>query len=216
MSNNKYANEEEHAALGGSFTPAPSGNHIATVIGIAIIGTIETEFKQVKSKKKMLRVYFELTNELNPEDENRPFVIGQDYANSLHKNANLRKDLEGGWGTMTDAQAETFNLVNLLGCNCMVNLAIETSAKGSQYNDVLGLAPIPAGFPIPAPKNEIFLFNLNPPFKQAEFERCEKFVQEKIKSSDEYQKLLSAPAPVQPAAAGFVPASNVPAGNKPF
>lgn len=223
----KYANENETASVGGgNFTPAPAGNHIANIIGIAILGTIETSFEGRISRKKMVRLYLELTNKKNEEDEGKPFVVGKDFTNSMHKNAGLRKLIEGGWGSMTDDQAEVFNLVDLLGCQCMVNVSIETATKsGKQYNDIIGLAPIPDGMPIPDPVNEEFLFNFNLPFKEAEFNRLENFVQDKIKTSDEWLALVGSPStahvnpsqprPVQNASAGFVP-DNGTTKKKPF
>ena len=205
---NKYENEEVGSSMGGGFTLAPNGNHLAICIGVALLGTIEQSFNNVVSRKKMVRLYFELSNTVNEEDEGRPFIVGQDYLNSLNGKANLRKLLEGGWGKITDAQAETFNLVKLLGHSCMANVAIATSKKGSQYNDIIGLSPIPDSVPAPIQKTEEFLFNFNPPFKQIEFEKLEPFVQAKIKSSDEYIALVGGHAPQQQAAPAA--ASNVP------
>jgi hypothetical protein len=222
----KYANEEVGSEMGGNFTLAPAGNHKGVCIGVALIGTVDHEFEGKKSRRKTVRLYFELSNTTNPEDEGRPFIVGQDYLNSMNAKANLRKLLAGAWGKITDEQAERFNLVHLLTCQCLINVTVRKSAKGTEYNDILNLSPIPDGDPLPVQKTEEFLFNFNLPFKQAEFDRLEPFVQAKIKTSDEWVALVGSPAPqAQTAApAGAVPfaqqtpapSATVPAGQRPF
>lgn len=203
----KYDNEVVESSLSGGFTPAPAGNHIGVLVGVVLLGTIDTEFEGRVTRKKMLRLYFELSNTSNPEDEDKPFIVAKDYANTLGSKSNLRKLINGAWGPITDEQAEKLNLVKLLGCACMINVTVVTSQKSkNQYNDILNLSPIPDGVPMPVQKTEEFLFNFNLPFKEKEFNELEKFVQDKIKTSDEYQALV-ANAPVQQAA---------PAGNVPF
>lgn len=223
----KYSNEVIESSMGGGFTPAPSGNHLGVLVGVALLGTIDQTYKNVTSKKKMVRLYFELSNTINEEDEGKPFIVGVDLLNSMSPKSNMRKLINGAWGPITDEMAEKFNLVSLLGCQCMINVAVETAEKsGNQYNTVLGLSPIPDGVPVPVQKTEEFLFNFNPPFKQAEFELLEPFVQTKIKSSLEWLELVGAPAPqVQATApAGSVPfaqqaaapVATVAAGKRPF
>jgi hypothetical protein len=210
----KYDNEEVKSTLGGSFTPAPAGNHMGVCVGVAIIGTIDQEYEGHVSRKKMVRLYFELSNTLNSDDDDKPFIVGKDFLNSLNAKANLRKLLDGWRGSkMSNQEAEAFNLVKLLDHQCLINVAIKDSEKGGQYNDILNVSPIPDGVPVPVQKTESFLFNFNPPFKQAEFERLEKFVQDKIKTSDEYLALSGGATVATTAAA---PVASVPAGKKPF
>src|SRR6478609_8589442 len=98
----KYDNEVVNSEMGGGYTPAPNGNHLGILVGVALLGTIDQTFKGVTSRKKMVRLYFELSNTSNPEDEGRPFLVGQDYMNSLSPKANLRKLINGAWGPITD------------------------------------------------------------------------------------------------------------------
>lgn len=208
----KYDNEVVESSLGGGFTPAPQGNHKGVLVGVVLLGTIEQEYEGKVSRKKMVRLYFELSNTSNDEDEGRPFVVAKDYLNSLNSKANLRKLLNGAFGPITDKMVETFNMVRLLNCACLINVAIVKSAKGTEYNDILNLSPIPDGDPMPVQKTEEFLFNFNPPFKQLEFERLEPFVQAKIKTSDEYIALIGG---VQQQAPQQSPAVSVPFGGQP-
>lgn len=206
----KYENEVVESSTGGGFTPAPAGNHLGVLVGVALLGTIDQSFKGVTSKKKMVRLYFELSNTINEEDEGRPFIVGVDLLNSMSSKSNMRKLINGAWGPVTDAMAEKFNLVQLLTCECMINVAVVTAASsGNQYNDVLGLSPIPDGVASPVQKTEEFLFNFNPPFKQAEFDKLEPFVQTKIKSSLEYAALVGA-VPANTPQQAAPPAANVP------
>jgi hypothetical protein len=197
----KYANEVVTGSLGGKFTLAPAGNHAAVCIGFVDIGHVDNEYQGHVSKQRACRIYFELSNTIDEENEGKPFVVGQDYSFSMHSNANLRKMLNSWFGIkMDDVTAREFNHVNLLGCEGMVNVTVKTSGKGSEYNEVTSVTPMPSGMDLPVLKGEEFLFNYNPPFKQEEYDRLEKFVQDKIQTSEEWFKLFGGSQPAQASA----------------
>ncbi len=204
MSNNKYAGETMHSETGGKIVLSPAGNHLSVCIGIVSLGTINKDYDGHPKKTKCLRAYFELTNTKNEEDEGRPFIVSEEYTDSLHSNSNLRKLLTGWFGPITDKEADGFNLVNLIGCQGMCNVAIVKGEKsGKERNKIMGMTPIPEGVPMPELKGEPFLFNFNPPFKIDEFNNLEKWIQDIIKESDEYKAMegVDVSAPAQAAAA---------------
>lgn len=210
----KYANEEPMKASvgGGNYKPTPAGNHLSVCKGVVDLGTIDNTYEGKVTRKKMIQIYFEHPNLL--DEEGNPFVTYLEEKFSMHKNANLRK-LVNSWFavTMTEEQAENFSAVSLLGCEAMVNVSIRTSKNGNEYNDIMGVSPIPAGVPLPKLIGEEFLFNYNLPFKTAEFELLDKLTQDKIRSSDEYLKLSGGGAQPAPAKAA-APAGAT--GNNPF
>ena len=76
------------------------GTYLGTCFRMVDLGTQDTEYNGEKSKKKLIRLDFEITESLEPEgnevnmEDGRPFGISRTYTASLFESANLRKELE--------------------------------------------------------------------------------------------------------------------------
>jgi hypothetical protein len=76
---------------------------------------------------------------------NLPRAISKRYTMSLHEKANLRKDLESWRGrAFTDDEAKGFDLHNLLGANCMVQV-IHKHKDGKTFANVTNVVQLPKG-----------------------------------------------------------------------
>lgn len=125
---------------------APAGNHIARCYSVVDLGT-HTEDGQfgVKTNRK-IRISWELPDETHvfkPEKGEEPFAVHKSYNFVMGEKSTLRKDLEAWRGKVfTPEEMATFELKNLLGATCMVNVA-HADKKNATYANVDGVTAIP-------------------------------------------------------------------------
>lgn len=199
---------------GGNFERCPSGMHLARCYRIIDLGTQKSEYMgQVKYLHKVM-----LGWEIHGTDDNgkplkmndgRPFGIFKNYTLSWSEKANLRLDLQSWRGRpFTQEEMRKFDLKNVLGAWCMLNIIERPGQDGKTYTNVNGVTPVPAiikqsGLPEGVNKNE--LFNLTEP-DMAMFEAFSDNLKAKIKASPEWQKLenKTAASTPMPAATGSV------------
>lgn len=188
----EFENEEVVGDV-GNFTLAPAGNHAAICVSVVVIGTVPTKYKGHDKMQKVVRLGFELPlkkHVFNEAKGEEPFVVYKEYTLSMGDNSNLKKMIDSWRGEkLTKEEAKKFNIVKLLGCECMCNVVVKTSESGKQYNDVATVTPVPDGLDVPEQTNKNTLFNFNAPFKLEAFNSLPEFIQNKIKSSDEYKAL---------------------------
>jgi hypothetical protein len=176
----------------------PAGLHKAWIIGVVMIGTVDRTFEGHTKRQKKVRIYFELADQKHtwkPEEGPKNFIHEQEFTVSMGANATLRKLLTGlKGGDFTDQQAKDFNIFKLLGCCLQINLIAVTSKTGNKRMEVQALIKLADTEPIADMVNKSFLFSFTPPFKTEVFNKLAKFVQDDIKSSDEYKELYGASA----------------------
>jgi len=189
---------------GGNFERCPSGMHLARCYRIVDLGTQKTEYMgQVKYLHKVM-IGWEIhgTDDsgkpLKMKDE-RPFAIFKNYTLSWSEKANLRLDLQSWRGKpFTEEEMRRFDLKNILGAWCMLNVIERAGQDGKTYSNVNGVTPVPAiikqnGLPNAVNKNE--LFNLQDPDMEM-FNSFSDHLKKKIESSPEWQKrTANVPAP---------------------
>lgn len=184
---------------GGSFERCPSGIHLARCYRIIDLGTQKSEYMgQVKYLHKIMIGW-----ELHISDDSgkklmmsdgRPFSIFKNYTFSWSEKANLRLDLQSWRGKpFSQEEMRKFDLKNVLGAWCMLNVIERAGQNGKTYTNVDGVTPVPAlikqnGLPQAVNKNEIF--NLQEP-DMALFETFRENLKAKIQSSPEWEKLQS-------------------------
>lgn len=182
---------------GGDFERVAPGLHLARCYRIVDLGTQKTEFKgQIKFQRKVM-LGWEI---LGTDDRNkpirmadgRPFAIFKNYTLSWADSSNLRQDLQSWRGRpFSSEEVQRFDLKNILGAFCMLNVIDHQSKNGRTYSNINGVTPVPpmikaAG--LPAGVNPPELFNLSQP----DWEMYEKFgegLKMKISASPEYQKI---------------------------
>ncbi len=97
---------------GSDMTPAPEGTHLARCVQVVDKGTQVSDFYKKAYHKVMIG--WELPEELNPDDENLPYLVWGHYTVSLSDNANLRHMLESWRGKrFTAEELDGFNLRNI-------------------------------------------------------------------------------------------------------
>jgi hypothetical protein len=114
---------------GEDFPKLQPGKYEGTCFRIVDLGTREKEFKGEVSKKKEIRLDFEITKAVDPADneiimqDERPFGVSKTYTASLFEAANLRKDLEN-WRdkTFTQEELDGFDVGKLVGMTARIEV----------------------------------------------------------------------------------------------
>lgn len=183
----------------------PEGNHIGILYRIINIGTIDTGFQnQDGSPKKQakVRVYFELPGETREfeydgEKKTLPMSIGREVTLSLYKSekhtAVLRTIANACIGTaLKDEEAERFDIEDLLGKACMVQISHETTKDGKQFAKAVGFGSLPKGMEVPKQTNENRVQNVRE-MTVEQISELPEWLRDKMKSSDEYHVRFDAP-----------------------
>lgn len=181
-----------------SFTPrelTPAGNYVARCYSMIEIGTVKTEYKGQAKILHKVRVTWELPYEMkvfNEEKGPQPLVISKEYTLSMADKATLRHDLQSWRGkAFTEQEAKSFDITKLIGATCMINLVHKPSKSDPSkiYEEITAITPLPKGMVCPEQINPTFILSFDE-WDEAKFEKLPTFIQEKIKSSAEYQKMF--------------------------
>jgi len=112
--------------------------------------------------------------------------VSKRYTVSLGDQARLRQDLES-WSNkkMTAEDRKNFDLKNLLGKFCMVNI---THSEDGKYANISGISPVPSALRNAQPEgiNPVNHFWLAQ-FDQAKYDALPKYYKEKITESSEWR-----------------------------
>jgi len=137
--------------------PVPEGMHHAVCYGLYDLGTHYQE-QWDKSIHKVL-IQWELPEErIEVDKDNRrvnlPRAISKQYTFSLHSKAELRKDLESWRGKQfTEKELQGFDLIKVLGVNCMLQVIHRRTDKGT-FANVTSVVPLLKNMPKRQPENE--------------------------------------------------------------
>jgi len=194
---------------GGNFERCPAGMHLGRCYRIVDLGTQKSEYMgQVKYLHKIM-----LGWEIHGTDDagkpikmkdGRPFAVFKNYTWSWSEKANLRLDLKSWRGkSFTQDEMSKFDLKNVLGAWCMLNVIERAGQNGNTYANVDGITPVPSiikqnGLPEAINDNEIF--NLQTPDMEI-FAKFSDHLKAKITSSPEWEKLKNKSPEVAKAAA---------------
>jgi len=182
---------------GKEFKRCPPGAHLARCYRIVDIGTQKTEY--MGAVKHLHKVTFSWEIHAVDDDNNkllmddgRPFSIFKSYTLSWSEKANLRLDLQSWRGKpFSQEELRRFDLKNVLGAWCMLNIIERAGKDGKTYSNVGGVTPVPAMIKqggLPEGVNKLELFNLqNPDMKM--FETFSQGLKAKIEASPEWQKM---------------------------
>jgi hypothetical protein len=77
--------------------------------------------------------------------DGRPFAIFKNYTLSWSEKANLRLDLQSWRGRQfSQEEMRRFDLKNVLGAWCMLNIIDRVGNDGKTYTNVNGITPVPS------------------------------------------------------------------------
>lgn len=132
-------------AGGGDFEKAPTGMQQAVCVHVSDIGRQRGSGQYADKILHKVIITWELAAKYKTGDRlGQPHKLSQFYTLSLGKKANLSKDLEGWRGRpFTEEERKAFDLENLLGKNCYLNVGATEDDK----RKVMAVTPIPAEMP---------------------------------------------------------------------
>ena len=180
---------------GGSYTPVPSGMHLARCYKIVDLGSQKNDYMgQIKVRRRVL-IQFEVWS----EDENgnptvtakgEPLSIGKEYTLILSDMANLRNDLKTWRGRdFTPEELRGFELKNVLGVWAMLSITRDLSKNGKEYSNIQAIMPVPANVKkagLPEPHNTLSIYNTEE-HDDAVFETLSEKIKATIMASPEFQ-----------------------------
>lgn len=173
----------------------PAGNYLARCFSMIQIGTT-TEIIMGKSvTAPKVRIGWELPTETKTFDEAKgpqPLVISMDFTLSMHKKATLRQMLASWRGKdFTEEEAKAFDVSKLIGKACMLNIIHRPGVADptKMYEKISSISPLAKGVDCPPQVNETFILSYDD-WDDERFRKLPEFIQEKIKSSVEFQKIL--------------------------
>ena len=181
------------AKRGATREPVPAGTYPARLYKIIHYGTIPDTYMGQQKLTNKIRFDWELPTEMrvfDPDKGEQPLSISKEYTLSMNENANLCKDIESWEGKKftLDEEAEAYDLTELIGRDCMINVAHKVAAgSGNTYAYIASISPMPKGMECPLPINPPFIWDYDANFDDSILEGMHDFFKDKIKSSAEYQ-----------------------------
>lgn len=183
---------------GSNYKPVDAGTYPARCYQMILIGTVKGEYMGQPIENTKVRIGWELPTELKEFKEGegeKPYSISKEFTLSMNEKANLRKVLESWRGKgFTEEEAKSFDITVLLGKPCMLSVIHKTSKQGKLYADISGVTTVPKGMTVPAQINPSFEFSFPPfskePFDNDKFSKLPEWMQEQIKSSNEYKSFI--------------------------
>ena len=190
--------------------PIPAGMHVATCYYVVDVGTHRFTFQGEEKSTRKVYLGFEVNGERmtipakdGEPEKDLPRAISQDYTISLDKKSNLRKVLDSWRGKpFTPEELKGFDLKNILGAPCLLNLAHSVCGK---YANIIGVSPMMKGMPAPDQENPSLIFSLEDALDGSGGvvwpDNMPNWLKEKVMDSDEFKALGAAPEAPTPAEA---------------
>ena len=154
----------------------------AVLTGLIDLGTQEETFDGITKKVKKVALEWKLPTQHHIFDEAegpQPLMLFRDVTASLHPKATLTNIVTGMLGTSLPAE---FDLRDLLGVNCMVNVAL-VEKNGKTYANAASFSPLMDGIEkVDYPTRSLDLDN----FDEEVFSSLPEWKQEIIKKSPEF------------------------------
>lgn len=177
------------------FEVMEAGSYSARVYQLIQLGHIPGFQGAIQNK---VRIGFELPTELkvfNEEKGEQPRVISQEYTLSFHEKSKLRKVIEAcdpnALKIGEDGFLEEFDIEKLVGKECLITVAHKPKNDGSGvFAYIDGVTRLPKGMLCPKAINEPIVLSYDN-WNEAVFAKQPDFIKDKIKSSQEYQRMIN-------------------------
>lgn len=175
---------------GGSNIPLlAEGSYAAVCYMLVDIGLQKSERYGNSSRKVMIG--WEIADEFVEVDgERKPRVFTARYTASLNEKAILRRDLAAWRGKdFTEAELEEFNLRNIVGVPCLIQVIHKEGGNGKTYANLASIMKIPRGMQVPKATLDTVIYDIdeNDP---ADVDKLPEWIANMVKSSESYQQRL--------------------------
>lgn len=122
-----------------NFETIPTGTHQAVCYAVWDLGMQKIIWNNQEKLQHKVVISWEINKTISTEGEykGKRFVISKKYTLSLGEKSNLRKNLEGWSGKSLKAYEDKgFDLEQLIGKNCLINVIHEVSRDGKTYANI--------------------------------------------------------------------------------
>ena len=174
-----------------SFDPISEGTHLAICNMLIDLGMQFSETYKTSSRKVLIG--WEIPDEtIELDDGPVPRNISKRYTASLGEKAILRGDLESWRGkAFTDQELAGFDLKNIVGKNCLINVVHSKGQNGKVYANVGSVMALPRNM-VPGKLSEPpVVFDLDTdPLEMVD--ALPKWIGELIKKASSYEERLNA------------------------
>ena len=132
------------ARQGNSIDPIEAGNHHGICVAVIDLGTQYND--KFKKEQPKVMITWELIDFPIESDNSDGFrLISREYTAVLSEKSNLYADLISWRGRdFTPEELEGFNIKNVLGANCLVNV-VNIAKNNKTYSNVTAVAKLPKG-----------------------------------------------------------------------
>lgn len=174
----------------------PAGAYLARCYQMIEIGTVKEMVMGQEKTLTKVRIGWELPTETKVFDEAKgaqPLVISKEFTLSMNEKSSLRKTLASWRGKdFSEEEAKCFDITKLLGVACMLNIIDKPSAKDPSviYNEIGSISPMIKGMVCPQQVNPTFVLSYDN-FEVEKFNSLPDFIKDKMKGSEQFQKLQS-------------------------
>lgn len=122
----------------GDFEMTPEGTYVGRCIKVIDMGTQTTTGQYGTKQQKKIMIQWELLDDEVKMQDGKPFATAKFYTASLHEKSQLRKDLEAWRGKkFTDEELEGFDLNNVLGTYCMMQVVHSADGNYANVNAIM-------------------------------------------------------------------------------
>lgn len=178
---------------GGGFPIIPEGTYPASCYMLVDLGLQKNE-KYGNSSPKVL-IGWELADEyVEIDGKKQPRVFSARYTASLASKAILRRDLAAWRGRdFTDDELVKFNLRNILGAPCLIQIIHKTGTNGKTYANLASVMKLPKNMPMPERTLEHIVYDIDESPLSA-LDKLPEWIANTIKLSESYKARFEAEA----------------------
>jgi hypothetical protein len=175
-----------------SFEPIPEGTYTAVCHLLVDLGVVYNKTFDSRSRKVMLGWIIPEETYTNKDGETVPRTMYATYTASIGKKAKLRSLLASWRGRdFTPDELDAFNLRNIVGAPCLMNIIHTEGKDGKTYANIAGVMRLPKGMQGVKLETEPIVFDLDEdPLENLEL--LPEWIANKVKESETYMDRASA------------------------
>lgn len=175
---------------GGSSIPMlAEGSYAAVCYMLVDIGLQRNE-RYGNSSRKVI-IGWEIADEfIEVDGEKKPRVFSARYTASLNEKAILRRDLAAWRGRdFTEAELEEFNLRNIVGASCLIQIIHKEGSNGKTYANLASIMKLPKGMAAPEMTLDPVIYDIDES-EISDVDKLPEWIATTVKSSESFQQRL--------------------------
>lgn len=174
---------------GSNFSMLAEGSYAAVCYMLVDIGLQRSEYYGNSSHKVIIG--WEIADEyVEIDGEKKPRVFSARYTASLNEKAILRRDLAAWRGRdFTEAELGEFNLRNIVGAPCLIQIIHKKAANGKTYANLASVMKLPKGMAAPKLTLDTIVYDIEEN-DTSDVDKLPEWIANQVKASETYQQRL--------------------------